>query len=145
MTVNCLICTKQFTTYPSKIKLGKGKYCSKACQFESQKGKQVSPHTQFKKGVKPHNYKGYRFVKSRKNGRTYKLIHKPDHPYATKAGYVREHRLVMEKHIGRYLTKDEVVHHIDENTTNNDISNLQLMTPSDHSKHHISKRHPKKK
>lgn len=40
--------------------------------------------------------------------------------------YALEHRVVMELHIGRYLTKQEVVHHVDENPSNNDISNLRL-------------------
>lgn len=31
MTRNCAVCDKQFTTYPSLLKIGKGKYCSKAC------------------------------------------------------------------------------------------------------------------
>ena len=37
-----------------------------------------------------------------------------------------EHRLVLEKHIGRYLSKKEVVHHIDKNRSNNNIENLKL-------------------
>ena len=37
-----------------------------------------------------------------------------------------EHRLVMEKQIGRYLTKEEIVHHVDLNKTSNDINNLCL-------------------
>ena len=37
----------------------------------------------------------------------YILIKKKEHPYADGKGYVREHRLVMEKHIGRYLTENE--------------------------------------
>lgn len=37
------------------------------------------------------------------------------------------HRFVMEKHIGRKLKPEEVVHHIDENKANNDISNLMLL------------------
>jgi hypothetical protein len=40
--------------------------------------------------------------------------------------YILEHRLVMERHLGRYLTPAEVVHHRDENPRNNDICNLQL-------------------
>jgi DNA-binding CsgD family transcriptional regulator len=56
----------------------------------------------------------------------YVLLKIPTHPFATKSGYVREHRLVMEKVLGRYLTRKEVVHHIDSDKTNNDPSNLML-------------------
>ena len=49
----------------------------------------------------------------------------PDHPHAVR-GYVRKHRLVMEKKLGRYLTRTEVVHHRDDNPGNNRLSNLKL-------------------
>jgi len=68
----------------------------------------------------------------------YIWILKRDHPFADKKGYVLEHRLVMEKHIGRYLTDKELVHHKDGNTSNNDISNLQIMTRAEHNKHHMT-------
>lgn len=42
------------------------------------------------------------------------------------SGYVMEHRYVMANHLGRPLTKQETVHHIDGNTLNNEINNLQL-------------------
>ncbi|HRG38019.1 MAG TPA: HNH endonuclease signature motif containing protein [Bacteroidia bacterium] len=68
----------------------------------------------------------------------YYYIYTPNHPHAigTKKLYVAEHRLVMEKHLGRFLTKDEVVHHKDEDTLNNNIENLQLMSASEHIKIH---------
>lgn len=58
--------------------------------------------------------------------RWYVLILSKDHPNRNSQWYVREHILVMETYIWRYLTKDEVVHHIDENTSNNNINNLVL-------------------
>ena len=69
----------------------------------------------------------------------YKMIYKPEHPHSDGKGYIREHILVMEKHLGRYLTEDEIVHHIDENKLNNDISNLRLMTKYEHKCYHSSK------
>ena len=37
-------------------------------------------------------------------------------------------RLLMELHLNRYLTKEEIVDHIDENKINDSISNLQIIT-----------------
>lgn len=128
----CLICNGEIKTYPSIIKMGRGKYCSRSCQFESQRGKSVSPTTQFKKGQKPHNFKGWRYSMSRKNGKAYILTYKPQHPYATKAGYVRKHRLIMEAQLNRYLLPHEIVDHIDGDTLNNDPSNLRVMTKIEH-------------
>ena len=66
----------------------------------------------------------------------YVLIHCPFHPLAKK-GYVLEHRLVVEKKIGRHLTKEEVVHHLDEDKSNNKIENLMLFpTQKAHSSFH---------
>lgn len=62
----------------------------------------------------------------------------PDHPKAIKYGYVLLHRVIMENHIGRLLTDLEVVHHMDHNGHNNDISNLELMTEEEHKLHHAS-------
>lgn len=62
----------------------------------------------------------------RKLANGYILIYQPNHPNRTKRNYVYEHRLVMEKHIGRYLTKGETVHHKNGVRDDNCISNLEL-------------------
>jgi hypothetical protein len=56
--------------------------------------------------------------------RGYIRILNHDHPFKDSSGYVLEHRLVYEQHLGRYLTPEEVVHHKDSVTSNNDINNL---------------------
>jgi len=48
-----------------------------------------------------------------------------------------EHRAIMEKHLGRRLKDEEVVHHIDGDRANNAISNLMLFpNDSEHHKYH---------
>lgn len=49
-------------------------------------------------------------------------------------------RWIMEKHLGRKLKSDEVVHHIDENPYNNNLKNLQVMARAEHIRHHATGR-----
>lgn len=49
---------------------------------------------------------------------------------------VLQYREVMETHLNRTLSSSEVVHHIDGNKRNNDISNLEVLNRSTHGKHH---------
>lgn len=64
-------------------------------------------------------------------------VYMPQHPNARSNGTVLEHRLVAEKKLGRYLKIEEVVHHLDENRTNNTPENLIVFrTNADHSRFH---------
>lgn len=95
-----------------------------------------SRKTQFKKGVQKFkennpNWKGGRII----NPRGYSMIRVPDHPKQNN-GYVFEHRLIMEKHLGRYLESNEIIHHVDGNIINNKLENLEVMSQSEHMKLH---------
>jgi len=88
------------------------------------KGKKtgIIPKSAFKKGCMPWNWKGDKV----KQAKGYILIYQPNHPFHSKQNYVFEHRLVMEKHLGRYLKPKERVHHINNIVGDNRIENLML-------------------
>ena len=76
--------------------------------------------------------KGYKITD--KDG--YKLIKiYPDDfflPMADGRGYVRIHRLIMAKHLGRNLHRWEIVHHKNHIKTDNSLENLQLVSDDRH-------------
>ena len=89
-----------------------------------------------------------------KNTRTlngYILVHKPEHPKAMKSknwsGYIYEHILLIEEELGRSLSKNEEVHHLDSDRSNNCIHNLIVLSKSHHGRLHkwIDKGAPTKK
>lgn len=83
-------------------------------------------------GEQASNWKGGRAVTA--GGHIY--VYSPEHPHRTKQGYVMEHRLVMEKHLGRYLEPTEDIHHINGDKKDNRIENLKLLSRSEHTKLH---------
>lgn len=98
----------------------------RTCKGRSERGEQ-SPHWQ-----------GGRIV----NAQGYVLVKAHDHPKANAANgyYVREHVLVAEAELGRYLTDDEVVHHVDHDRQHNAWSNLLVLTKAEHDQHHADDR-----
>lgn len=111
---HCINCNKELIRNcgESKRDWVPRKTCGKKCYHEWYSG---SKHPWFKSGYK----------------------HRPD-------GYVRDsktdkyiHRSIMENKIGRALTKDEVVHHLNGDTSDNRIDNMILLTNSEHRKLHV--------
>ncbi len=140
----CKTCQKPFLISPSRIKYGK-KYCSRLCfdkamigthrGKEIQRGQHLSPQTQFKKGQPCPNYKG-----GHKSKAGYFYIWKPNHPSAEKRGYVNRSILVAEEKIGRFLKRNERVHHINEIKDDDRPENLEIMTEREHKSLHAQKR-----
>lgn len=77
------------------------------------------------------------FLTSQKDISARNRVKQPKLGKAKKHSYLKffgrhEHRVVMEKKLGRALVRGEIVHHIDGNRHNNKPENLQLMTQSEH-------------
>jgi hypothetical protein len=77
------------------------------------------------KGVRATNWRGGKRIDD-----GYVLIYQPTHPRSKSNGYVREHTLVMEAKIGRYLLPGENVHHQNGVKDDNRPENLELWSHS---------------
>ncbi len=139
LNCTCDYCGKKFHKKQSHIDKCQYNYCSEKCLAEHRKI--------IYKGKNNPNA----FCRIPENNKRlhcgYYWIYLPSHPFATKDGYIREHRLIAEQYLlteefsieidGKlYLSPDFEVHHKDLNKLNNDPLNLQILSKSDHQKLH---------
>jgi len=89
-----------------------------------------SPHWKGGRGVNRHGYIYIRVYES-----------DPYFPMATHqkrgGGEMAEHRLIMARHLGRMLTRQEHVHHKNGDKKDNRLENLELISPANHSLHDV--------
>lgn len=62
----------------------------------------------------------------------YVYLRIPNYPSAQKNGTILEHRYVMEKFLGRQLTRDEIIHHLNGIRNDNRIENLAIVGKHSH-------------
>ena len=92
----------------------------------------------FPKGRFGKNHPNWKGGKNYLNG--YIRIYYPNHPNAVN-GYIFEHRLMMEKQLGRYLERNEVIHHLNGIKDDNRIENLQVIKRGTHVSNHFKASH----
>lgn len=151
MKKTCLYCRRQFDAHENR-----NKFCSRLCYHTSTRGNPtwntgtkgvMKPNqTSFKKGLIPWNKgKENPALKGSKNPNWkggikyvngYKFISSPTHPFCNNQGYIREHHLVAEKCLKRYIQPYEVIHHINGVVDDNQPSNLFIFSSnSEHQKY----------
>lgn len=116
VTKTCEWCGKPFTRSQSMAK--KTRFCCWDCQVEG--------------GCKTAIDRWHNGRRARRDNDGYILIYEPTHPAAYDAGWILEHRWVVEQALGRYLDPKEHVHHINEQKSDNRIENLAVLTPVEH-------------
>lgn len=79
-------------------------------------------HSKIMRGENHVGFKGFKMIQG------YIAKYYPNHPYHCDAKYVYEHRLVVENYLGKFLTPNQPVHHINKIRNDNRIENLMAFT-----------------
>jgi hypothetical protein len=123
--IKCLQCNKKF-----KPRSFKSKFCSNKCGGIYRKN--LNKIKRKKRLLDIKNLK----MEPKDNGYI-KICGYNNHLNSDKRGVILEHRLIMSKKLKRPLKENEIVHHINENKSDNRIENLQLFnSQSEHTKEH---------
>lgn len=139
----CEVCLNTFLPRPNQLRAGQGRFCSQKCNQAASLRNLHSPETRRKAreawvrngnaaklrekiGPKNKQWRGGRFKSA-----GYFWLREPGSG-RSKA----EHRQIMEAHLGRALSPDEIVHHINHDKTDNRIENLTVMSRAEHMKVH---------
>lgn len=116
-TKKCQKCGVDFHVRPS---YAQQKYCSKKCEVADDIMRPLE---------RTHNGKP-----AKKDTRGYILLWEPDHPGCGCRGWKPEHRMMVEKHLGRVLVPTEHVHHKNGIKDDNRLENLEVLNENDHAK-----------
>ena len=148
LNCTCPICGTKFHLKPYAAKKFKTHTCSPECLETLRRNYMVGEnnHQYGLRGELNASWEGGRFV----TNHGYVKLYMPDHPFSSPTGYILEHRYVAEQYLlndensieingKRYLSPNYIVHHIDENKQNNDVSNLMVLTLSEHQTLHNKK------
>lgn len=121
MNKKCIICGVDFCKSPKAQKL-----CSRKCRSVFLRDNHLV-------GNKNVRWNGGRGITTQ----GYIEVVCPDGYSKNTRGRILEHRLVMEKTLGRKILRTEIVHHINHDKQDNRIENLELLNgQSDHMKEH---------
>lgn len=135
MNLTCDLCGKAYTSYQC------GKYhhfCSIECRRKA--GKMVasvfSEDTRRRAKERITYFNKHVFNHGEYRDRQAASLRGKGHGYIKVKGR-HFHRLVAEEKLGRNLLPGEIVHHIDGDKRNNEPTNLQVMTQSEHIRKHL--------